>query len=101
VADEKIDNIQLSAVRHSASHIMAQAVKKYFPMPNLLSARPSRTVFIMIFSFPAPSPRTIFPAIEKGMGEITAANLLFTRKEMSKAESQTLVCRSAFQAGID
>ena len=47
---ERYEDSDLYRIRHSAAHVMAQAVKEMIPGPRSPSARRSKTVFIMILT---------------------------------------------------
>ena len=56
----------LDIVRHSAAHIMAEAVRSLFPESRLPSARPSKPAFIMISTRPSLLPPRTLSASRPG-----------------------------------
>ena len=55
------DKEGLQVYRHTAAHVLAQAVKAIFPTCKLAIGRPSRTVFIMTSTSRRPSRRRTWP----------------------------------------
>ncbi|MDI6640730.1 MAG: threonine--tRNA ligase [Elusimicrobiota bacterium] len=80
-------NIDLETLRHSASHIMAQAVLELFPDTKLAIGPAIEDGFYYDFD----SPHTFTPEdlikIEQKMKEIVKSNYKFIRKEMSVKEA--------------
>ena len=74
-------------IRHSASHIMADAVKKLFPSVQVTIGPAIENGFYYDFDFERPFSQDDFEAIEAEMKKIIAAALPFERKEVSKQEA--------------
>ena len=74
-------------IRHSASHIMADAVKKLFPAAQVTIGPAIDRGFYYDFDFERPFSQEDFAAIEAEMKKIIAAALPFERKQVSKAEA--------------
>jgi threonyl-tRNA synthetase len=70
--------------RHSASHIMAHAVKSLFPDAKLAIGPPIEDGFYYDFDVPQPLSPDVLPRIEERMEEIVAQDLPFVREEMSR-----------------
>jgi len=93
---EKKSSEDLSALRHSAEHVLHQAVKELYPRIHLAMGPSTDDGYY--FDFDATpegrEPVTItvanFGKIEKRMGEIIKKNLPITRHEISIAEARTL-----------
>ncbi|HDT11845.1 MAG TPA: threonine--tRNA ligase, partial [bacterium] len=77
----------LHIVRHSAAHIMADAVTQLFPDTKVAIGPSIETGFYYDFDSPHRFSESDFEAIEKKMGEIIKENLPFTRKIVSKEEA--------------
>jgi threonyl-tRNA synthetase len=77
----------LEILRHSASHVMAQAVKELFPGVKLAFGPSTETGFYYDFDY----DRTFTPedllTIEKRMSEIVQSDEPFIRREVSKEEA--------------
>jgi threonyl-tRNA synthetase len=77
----------LEILRHSASHILAQAVRRLFPAVKLAIGPAIDTGFYYDFDLPKPFKPEDLERIEAEMAKIVAADLPFERFEMSKAEA--------------
>ncbi len=71
--------------RHSASHIMAHAVKSLFPDAKLAIGPSIEDGFYYDFDLPQPLTPDVLDQIEKRMEEIIGQNRPFVREEMSRA----------------
>ena len=80
------NNETLSVLRHSCSHIMAQAVQKLFPQAKLAIGPATDSGFYYDFDNVSISVDD-FGKIEDKMREIINKNEDFTRLEVSKAEA--------------
>jgi len=81
---------KLETMRHSASHIMAEAVQSLFPEARFGIGPAVEDGFYYDFDLPRPLGMEDLPAIEARMREIIAANLPFTSKEISIKEAKKL-----------
>ncbi|MBU2547173.1 MAG: threonine--tRNA ligase [Proteobacteria bacterium] len=77
----------LDILRHSASHIMAQAVQEMFPGVKITIGPSIESGFYYDFDFEQTFTPDDLPAIEQRMAEIIARDLPFTRREMSQDEA--------------
>jgi threonyl-tRNA synthetase len=80
----------LSVFWHSASHILAQAVKSLFPDTRLAIGPSIANGFYYDFQRELPFRMEDLPAIEKRMSEIIAQDQSFIRKTLSKKEAIAL-----------
>ena len=87
----------LYKLRHSASHVMAQAVVELFPEAKLAIGPPTETGFYYDFDLGTDAdgrPRTFSPedleAIEQRMRQAIGARLPFERRVLSAAEAAEL-----------
>ena len=85
------DNIELSTLRHSASHILAAAVKRLYPDVKLAIGPAIAEGFYYDFDFTQPISDKDLPAIEKEMQKIIKQNPHFVKKNISKAEAEKLL----------
>ncbi len=81
------DATPLATLRHSTSHVMAQAVKRLFPEVKVAIGPAIEDGFYYDFDRAAPFTPEDLAKIEKVMGEIVKADLPFERKEMPRAEA--------------
>ncbi|MFC1918168.1 threonine--tRNA ligase [Chloroflexota bacterium] len=77
-------------MRHSASHIMAEAVESLFPEAKFAIGPAIENGFYYDFDLPRPLTPEDLPAIEQKMQEIIKAKLPFTRKEVTIEEAETI-----------
>jgi len=82
------DREKLETLRHSASHIMAQAVLKLFPGAKLGIGPPIEDGFYYDFDLPGPLTPEDLPRIEEEMRAIIARDLPFVREEVSREEAR-------------
>ena len=80
----------VETVRHSLSHVMAEAVLKLYPGTKVGIGPAIDDGFYYDFQFPAPIQPEDLPAIEKEMRRIISGGASFVRREVSKAEAQAL-----------
>ncbi len=78
----------LEILRHSTSHIMAQAVQELFPGTKLAIGPPIEEGFYYDFAKPEPFTPEDLIKIEKRMQEIIKGNYQFIRKEVTKGEAK-------------
>src|SRR5256885_8243026 len=81
------DATPLATLRHSTSHVMAQAVKRLFPEVKVAIGPAIEDGFYYDFDRAEPFTPEDLAKIEKVMGEIVKADLPFERKEMPRAEA--------------
>jgi len=87
VSIKKIKDISLEILRHSTSHIMAQAVVELFPDTKLAIGPAIEEGFYYDFDTPQPFKPEDLEKIENRMREIVAGNHKFVRTEMSKKDA--------------
>jgi threonyl-tRNA synthetase len=95
--NEEIKDNQLETMRHSAAHIMAEAVQSLFPETKFAIGPAIDDGFYYDFDLPRPLTPEDLPAIEKKMKEIIKANLPFKQNEMSKEEARKLFCNQPYK----
>jgi threonyl-tRNA synthetase len=77
----------VDVLRHSASHIMAQAILRLFPGTKYAIGPTIENGFYYDFRFPAPIAEADLARIEKEMARIVSQNLPVTRAELPRAEA--------------
>lgn len=82
---------ELQTLRHSASHVMAQAVKRLFPDVKLAIGPAIDTGFYYDFDTTKPFTREDLDAIEKEMKKIAKENLKIERFELPRSEALELM----------
>ena len=82
---------ELQILRHSASHVMAQAVKRLFPEVKLAIGPAIDTGFYYDFDTPNPFTAEDFEKIEAEMKKIAKENLKIERFELPRAEALELM----------
>jgi threonyl-tRNA synthetase len=88
MSHEKSDaNEKLDAIRHSLSHVMAQAVVKLFPGTKLAIGPSIENGFYYDFQFPSPITAEDLPVIEAEMKAIIDSRQDFVRVEVSASEA--------------
>ncbi|GHU98176.1 threonine--tRNA ligase [Clostridia bacterium] len=82
---------QLETLRHSASHILAQAVKNIYPTVKLAIGPAVKEGFYYDFEFKTPVTAEDFPQIEKEMEAIVRADQKFERAEVTRKKALDLM----------
>ena len=77
----------LFLVRHSAAHVMAEAIQRLWPGTRLAYGPPVETGFYYDIDSPHAITEEDFTAIEAEMEKIVAADRPMTRYEMTRAEA--------------
>lgn len=96
--EDKID--QIIKMRHSASHVMAEAVQGVFPGAKFGIGPPIENGFYYDFELSRSITPADLPVIEKKMKEIIAQDLPFTRKEISKERARKLFSNQGYKLEI-
>jgi threonyl-tRNA synthetase len=81
------DATPLATLRHSTSHVMAQAVKRLFPEVKVAIGPAIEDGFYYDFAKAEPFTPDDLARIEAVMAEIVKANLPFERQEMARADA--------------
>jgi len=87
---EKATQTNVETIRHSAAHVMAEAVQSIFPEAKFGIGPAIEDGFYYDFDLPRSLTPDDLPLIEQKMQEIVAADLPFTRKEASKEEARKI-----------
>ncbi len=81
------DEAGREVLRHTTSHVMAQAVQKLYPGTHLAIGPAIEDGFYYDFDSPVTFSQEDLAKIEAAMSEIVKADLPLTRKEMSREEA--------------
>jgi threonyl-tRNA synthetase len=81
----------LYRLRHSAAHLLAQAVLELYPGAKLGIGPPIENGFYYDFDLPQPIGEEDLPRIEERMRQIAARNLDIVRLETSREEARQLI----------
>jgi len=88
---------QLERMRHSASHVMAEAVQSLFPEAKFGIGPTIENGFYYDFELPRPLTPEDLPAIESKMREIISQNAPFVMEEMTKDEARKLFATQPYK----
>ncbi len=84
------DSEKLEIMRHSAAHVLAEAVLSIFPEAKFGIGPAIQDGFYYDFDLPRPLTPEDLPVIEAKMREIIAANVPFSRQEVTKKKAKAL-----------
>jgi len=87
----------VETIRHSASHVLAEAVQKLYPGTKFGIGPAIEDGFYYDFQLPKPITDEDLPAIEKEMRRVIAGGHEFVRKEISKDEAKKLFADQPFK----
>ena len=87
----------VETIRHSASHVMAEAVLRLYPGTKVGIGPAIEDGFYYDFQLPVPIQPEELGAIEKEMRRIIASGAEFSRREVSKDEARKLFADQPFK----
>ncbi|HIF43565.1 MAG TPA: threonine--tRNA ligase, partial [Dehalococcoidia bacterium] len=89
---EGVDELQAhrNAMRHSAAHVMADAVLKLFPEAKMGIGPPIENGFYYDFEVSRPFTPEDLEEIEKLMNETIKGGFAFQREDLSRADAETM-----------
>jgi threonyl-tRNA synthetase len=90
-------NEQLERMRHSASHVMAEAVQSLFPQAKFGIGPIIENGFYYDFELPRPLTPEDLPVIEDKMREIIGQDMPFDSREMTKDEARKLFANQPYK----
>ena len=90
MADERYEDSQLYKIRHSAAHVMAEAVLERFPAAKIAIGPPIEDGFYYDFDLPAAITEDDIKWVEKRMKKILSQRHDFTMREVSAAEAKAI-----------
>jgi threonyl-tRNA synthetase len=88
---ERYEDSYLYRLRHSAAHLMAQAVTELYPGAKLSIGPPIENGFYYDIDFPTPLKEEDLPKIEKRMKELSKLDQRIQRTEVSREEAKALI----------
>ncbi len=86
-----------AVIRHSAAHVLAQAVQELFPGTSLGIGPPVENGFYYDFDPERPFTPEDLTALEKKMTEIVRAGQHFSRREISDADAQAELAHEPYK----
>jgi threonyl-tRNA synthetase len=89
--------LELETLRHSAAHVMADAVVRLFPGTKITIGPAIEEGFYYDFDSPHAFSAEDFPAIEAEMAKIIAADVPFVRQEVSREEAKRLFAHEPYK----
>lgn len=92
---EAYESSYLYRLRHSAAHLMAQALTELYPGVKLAIGPPIENGFYYDVEFPSPLKEEDLLAIEKKMKELSQLDQRIERMEVSRDEAKGLICDSS------
>ncbi|MBI2850177.1 MAG: threonine--tRNA ligase [Chloroflexi bacterium] len=97
MVNRTVEDEKLETMRHSASHIMAEAVQSIFPGAKFAIGPAIENGFYYDFDLPRPLTPDDLPVIEAKMGEIIASNTPFIREEITREEARQLFAAQPYK----
>ncbi|MFC1956312.1 threonine--tRNA ligase [Chloroflexota bacterium] len=99
MVDEKVQEEaeKLETMRHSAAHVMAEAVLSIFPDAKFGIGPAIQDGFYYDFDLPRSLTPDDLQIIENGMNEIIASDSPFTRKELTRGEAKKLFASQPYK----
>jgi threonyl-tRNA synthetase len=88
---------KLETMRHSASHVMAEAVLSIFPEARFGIGPAIENGFYYDFDLPRSLTAEDLPIIEEKMSEIIASDSPFVRDEVTKAEARRIFANQPYK----
>ena len=88
---------ELVVMRHSTSHVMAEAVQSMFPDAKFGIGPTIENGFYYDFDLPRPLTPDDLPLIEEKMRELIAADSPFAREEVTKGEARKLFASQPYK----
>lgn len=93
----KVQAEKLAVLRHSAAHLLAQAVTELFPKTKLTIGPATKDGFFYDFQPEENFKESDLPVIEKRMKELAAQNLEITHEEIPKEKAREIYKDNPFK----
>ncbi len=87
---DRYEDSQLYRIRHSAAHVMAQAVLEFYPTAKYTIGPPVENGFYYDFELPEPITAEDLPKIEKRMRQIVSGAHVFEKEVLSADEARQI-----------
>ena len=97
MTNKDYQNSQLYKIRHSLSHVMAQAVLEIFPEGKIAIGPPIEDGFYYDFDLPRSLTSEDLSKIEDRMRELVKQKHTFQRRELSASEAKQLFARQPYK----
>lgn len=97
MAKNKEDDKRIETIRHSTSHVMAEAVLSLFPDARFGIGPAIENGFYYDFELPRPLNTDDLPLITERMSKIIAQDLPFNREEVSKEEAKQIFASQPYK----
>jgi threonyl-tRNA synthetase len=94
---KKPQDDSLEIMRHSAAHVLAEAVLSMFPDAKFGIGPATQDGFYYDFELPRPLTPEDLPVIEAKMKELVKADLPFKREELSKKDARSLFAKQPYK----
>jgi threonyl-tRNA synthetase len=88
MSQERYEDTKLYRIRHSAAHVMAQAVLEFYPGTKYTIGPPVENGFYYDFELPEPITQEDLEKIEKRMRQIVSGQHTFEKKVVSADEAR-------------
>jgi len=88
---------EVEILRHSAAHVMAEAVRSIFPDAKFGIGPAVENGFYYDFDLPRPLTSDDLPVIEAKMSEIIVLDMPFVRQEVTKKEARRLFAAQSYK----
>src|SRR5688572_15541501 len=95
--NERYEDSQLYRIRHSLSHIMAQAMLERFPEAHIAIGPPVEDGFYYDFELPAPITEGDVEWVENRMRQILKGNHEFKVRDVSPDEARAMFAKQPFK----
>ena len=90
MSDERYEDSLIYRIRHSAAHVMAQAMLERFPGAKIAIGPPIEDGFYYDFDLPAPPTEEDLKWVEKRMKKIIGGNHPFVMREVTPEEAHEI-----------
>ncbi len=97
MSEESYEDSQLYKIRHSAAHVMAEAMLERFPEAKIAIGPPIEDGFYYDFDLPAAISEDDIKWVEKRMKKILSQRHAFAMREVSAAEARELFCDQPYK----
>ncbi len=91
------EEIKLETLRHSASHVMAAAVRRLFPEAKFAIGPATEDGFYYDFDLPRPLVPEDLPSLESEMEQIVAEDSPFVKEEISKDRARQIFASQPYK----
>jgi len=97
MSEQKYEQTQLYRIRHSAAHVMAQAVLEFYPDTKYTIGPPVENGFYYDFEFSQPITAEDLEKIEKRMRQIVSGSHQFEKKVVSADEARKVFASQPYK----